>query len=255
MSLLVVFFRARRPRGELHLVGQYGILDRETPGQCPVRVENTMSAKPLVNWRRLGKTVAIILLLFVIVYPYSPAGRQQRYLAAARVCRQQLRDAISKRPGLADIDRRTLMNGHIIVGGNVATEEALLALHKIVSDARMNHPDVEYLRIEVECPGGDYIIGFPKGSSPGVMELPWLFPDEPAKRCHHVTGRPSRAHDTMNKLRVCLVALFAGGVGSSSVALLHPEMVGHGHDADRSVHGHTSEVAHGKGDQLRWFRL
>lgn len=88
--------------------------------------------RPLVNRKRLGITVLVVLVAFGIYYPFSPASVQRRGLRAAEDFQKRVEPTIAADPRFSAVTMGVLTNQTLRVDGEVPNDIALHDLQKIL---------------------------------------------------------------------------------------------------------------------------
>ena len=131
----------------------------------------------LINPKRLMVAIGVVVLAFVIIYPFSPAARQRRDYEAATVCKAWIESRIGSRPAFKDITMSCGTNGWLRVTGHLDNDSDALALIRIVTDARTKFPDVNGIHLGVKSPSENHSVICPRGEPPRVYSPLLLLPD------------------------------------------------------------------------------
>jgi hypothetical protein len=86
-------------------------------------------------WKRLGFTICVVLLLFAVYYPFSPAAVQRRNMRQADLLVPSVRARIGNdsRFDQIEVQVTTADAGSLSIFGNVRSAQDLASLHAIVA--------------------------------------------------------------------------------------------------------------------------
>jgi len=167
------------------LLESAGVHWKEVNGLRDLVGGHAMAGWYLINPKRLLAVLGVVVLAFIIIYPFSPAARQRRDLEAATVCKGWIEDQIGSQPAFKDITMSRGTNGWLRVTGHVVSDSDAPVLIDIITDARARFPDVNCIDLDVKSPGAKHKVLCPRGESPRVLS-----PSPPFTENSTIDGTP-----------------------------------------------------------------